>query len=262
MPTVRFYGKVLPFNHAGQFTIPELSGVNLEVNPGVMVSYSTRVDQGLINVNCEVDEFKDELIAEIGKGAVDAARTAVDLVAFASGWGWVAQLEFAQLPDGRLIAFIFDMQPLGTLCTAFKIDFRLPENLENFRTAYRTAFKYPALSMALGDLIQSGTTWHIGIQNCGRVIDALRRLLTPPDAPEDRADSWPLLRQAVKADRPYLDYIMERSKGPRHGDRTPIPGREVEECVTRTWTVMNRFLEYMKRGSQPLPDAQFPELHG
>ncbi len=262
MPIVRFYGKVLPFNHAGQFAIPELTGIGLEVAPGVKVNYTTRVDQGLINVNCEVEEFKDELIAEIMKGAVDAARTAVDLVAFASGWGWIAQLEFAQLPDGKLIPFIFDLQPLGKLCTAYKIDFRIPENLENFRTVYRTAFKYPALSMALRDLIESGTTYHIGIQNCGRVIDALRRLLIPADGSQDRADSWPLLRQAVKADRSYLDYIMERSKGPRHGDRAPIPGREVEECVTRTWTVMNRVLEYVKGGCQPLPDAQFPELKG
>jgi hypothetical protein len=103
MPIVRFYGKVLPFNGTSSFNIPELPAFSYDVVPGVRVSHVARVDQGLISVVSDISEFKDEFISELCKGAIDTIRTAVDLVAFASGWGWVTQIEFAHLPDGRLI---------------------------------------------------------------------------------------------------------------------------------------------------------------
>ena len=261
MPTVRFYGKVLPSNAGGQIGVPVLPAFSYEVAPGVRVSHVARVDHSLISVVSEITEFKNEYIAEICKGAIDAVRTAVDMVAFAGGWGWVPQLEFMQLPDGRLVPLVYNLQDMVGVCTAFKLNSTDPKDVEEFGKIYATALVNPALSMAFADLIQAATNFHIAPQNCGRVIDSLRRLLVPKDS-SDRSDSWPLLRNAVNADKAYLSFVMDLSKGPRHGDRTVIQGAENLECIKRTWIVMNRFLEFIKRGHQPLPEAEFPELNG
>jgi hypothetical protein len=231
-----------------------------EVSKGVRVSHVARVDQNLISVVSTVGEFKDDYLSEICKGAIDAVRTAVDMVSYASGMGWVTQLDFVVLPDGRLSPIGWDMRDIAGICTAYKINSNDPRDLKDFKSFYGTALKYPALSMAFADLIQAGTGFHIAAQNCGRVVDALRRLLASAN-PESRDDSWKLLRDVIKSDRAYLDFIMNLSKGPRHGDRTPVSGAENLECVKRTWIVMNRYLEYIKRDCQPLPD-EFEELKG
>jgi hypothetical protein len=44
------------------------------------------------------------------------------------------------------------------------------------------------------------------------------------------------------------------------GDPGHAPGSETGEAAKRSWTVMNRYFEYVKRGRQPLPQAQFSLL--
>jgi len=60
--------------------------------------------------------------------------------------------------------------------------------------------------------------------------------------------------------RDYQQWISEQAKGPRHGDPAFVPGDVTVEITHRTWVVMNRFLEYRKRGNQPLTAPDFPLL--
>jgi hypothetical protein len=53
----------------------------------------------------------------------------------------------------------------------------------------------------------------------------------------------------------------ERSIEPRFGKRkVPLPLAEENEMIIKAWTIMNRFLEYKKRGDRPLPISDFPLL--
>ena len=58
----------------------------------------------------------------------------------------------------------------------------------------------------------------------------------------------------------YLRSITDYGIAPRHGDHQFVATDQVRVIACRSWIVMNRFLEYKKRGSQPLPLAEFPLL--
>jgi hypothetical protein len=64
----------------------------------------------------------------------------------------------------------------------------------------------------------------------------------------------------LQIDRSYLEFITDTSTGPRHADPEHIPGSVCHEISVRAWTITNRFFEYLKRGSQPLPLSDFPLL--
>jgi hypothetical protein len=69
-----------------------------------------------------------------------------------------------------------------------------------------------------------------------------------------------MMRRNLHIDRAYLDFITDQSIGSRHGDPQHIPGGPVTETVRRAWVVMNRYLEYRKRGNGPLTAPEFPLL--
>jgi hypothetical protein len=117
----------------------------------------------------------------------------------------------------------------------------------------------PALFMALNDLIHAVSTPHMTPANCGRVVDGLRKLVAPNMDPKQ---GWPIFQKTINADELYLTFISEHSKEPRHGGHVRIDGPTTTEIARRTWAIMNRFLEFRKRGNLPLPLADFPVLRG
>jgi hypothetical protein len=52
--------------------------------------------------------------------------------------------------------------------------------------------------------------------------------------------------------------IATAAKGPRHGDVTTTTFSANRETIRRSWIVMNRFLEFKKRGNQRLSLSEFP----
>jgi hypothetical protein len=68
------------------------------------------------------------------------------------------------------------------------------------------------------------------------------------------------MHKALNITRDYQQYITDQSKGPRHGDPQFVEGTITREVSMRTWSIMNRFLEYRKRGNQPLMGPDFPLL--
>jgi len=77
---------------------------------------------------------------------------------------------------------------------------------------------------------------------------------------EKTGEQWAKMRSALNLTEEYLKYITDLSKGPRHGERTRIEGESTTEITRRSWIIMNRFIEYRKRGNQDLPTSDFPLL--
>ena len=118
----------------------------------------------------------------------------------------------------------------------------------------------PPLFQALDDLIVLITLPHHAAVDCARAIEGLRNLVAARGATVSR--SWEQMRNALQLDRSFLQPITDTSTAPRHGDRNFIPGTTVTEIVRRSWIIMDRFLEYQKRGNISLPATDFPLLAG
>ena len=99
-------------------------------------------------------------------------------------------------------------------------------------------------------LIEAVLLPHRAALNCARAIRKLRSLFAQPGAsPESQ---WLAIRERLQISRTYMQ-IITRSSG-AWTDETALP-----EVTRRAWIVMNRLLEYLKRG-EALPLSEFPLL--
>ena len=80
--------------------------------------------------------------------------------------------------------------------------------------------------------------------------------------PADPKAGWRTMQKALNADKAYIQFISERSKGPRHADFEPISDDDFEEISVRSWTLMDRYIAYCRRGREPLSLEEFPLLSG
>jgi hypothetical protein len=129
-----------------------------------------------------------------------------------------------------------------------------------FDQMFRLVAQEPTLIQLLGELIHAITVPHETCQSCALTVDGLKNLIAGQDVPDKVA--WQQMRDALRVDEAYLKYITDSSKDVRHGKGVRIEGDVTTEVAQRAWSVMNRFLEYRKRGSAPLPAVEFPILKG
>jgi hypothetical protein len=149
---------------------------------------------------------------------------------------------------------IQEQQPdLAPLVTA--LDTR--EGGINVTTLMPLVLSDPTIFVALSDLIGSVNRTQEAPIKCGRAVDAIRHYMAPQN---DRKAGWPTMRDNLNLSQPFLEFITEISKGPRHGNIIGTTVAANKEAMRRAWIVMNRFLEFKKRGGQQLPLADFPPL--
>ena len=250
MDIVRFLGRVLPpgFN-VSVFYEPQID-FHDPVRGGP-ATFIVRVKDSAVDVECRVEKFDASNYIYLHNVAFDLARVAVDLLAFSTGFALSTTFEYFVHPDGTQEALAPRMPELAALCTAFR------SGDDSFNEVFRLVAIDIELFMALRDLIESISTPHIGPINCGRVLDAIRRMIAPGAEPRK---AWPAMQVALNISAPYQKWITDLSADPRHADRSYITGVDAVMATKRTWAIMNRFLEYRKRGSKPLTDPEFPAL--
>lgn len=257
MPIVRFFGRTWPpWISITINNIPEAGWEEAALD--LIMVFRIQVIDCSIEVECEVNQFRDEFIPTLYMRALDLARVAVDLLAFSSGYSLMVLLDSYAKPGRATEPLWFQDVNLAPLCTAYKIPAVTNEEMYNLSNTIAIVGSEPALFMALNDLIQGISVPHHAPVNCGRAIDGLRNILTPVGV--DREKGWPILRDTLRVEKAYLDFVMSHSTGPRHGDRAHKPGYIVVEITKRAWTLMNRFIEFRKRGDRPLPEEEFPLL--
>lgn len=263
MPSVRFTGWVLPKVHV--VSAGPLESVNwVDEELDLEMTFSITIRNSFIEIVCGLNRYDPALTSELYKRALDLSRAAIDLVSFSSGQGMTVMLDRFTDPDGRNTAVAFTYPELARHCTAFRAD-------ADFGGMCKLVMAEPNLFMALNDLIAAITYPHLATVNCARVVEAIRNCIAPPSDPppkagkeleRERKERWATMRSCLRLGEAFLMPITDVSKKPRHGDKTYIPGPQVGDVVQRTWAVMNRFLEYRKRGSLALPETEFPLLGG
>ena len=254
MPTIRFIGRVIPPTY--HLTLPFLmAGQWKDDDVDYFVKYQVTIKDNTIIADCEVNNYERAThIPRLLLRAIDTSQAAVDLVAFSLGAPLSVIFEtFAEPGGGDLPLHVRDPD-LAALVTAFSLD--TPE----FPKVLKIVIEEPNLFHALRDLIEATSGAHKVVPQCAKAIETLRTLLAPPGIGHKRG--WQIMQANLRVGENYLKLITDKSKAPRHGDHQAISATMTEEVSRRSWIVMNRFLEFRKRGSQPLPLTQFPLLAG
>jgi len=251
MPTVRFTGRVLPT--ALSVSIANRPTFHWKADElGLDMSFQVHIQDGSILIDCEVNTFEGAYLVPLFMRAYDLARAAVDLAAFSSGNGLTAVLDTFTDPTGAMTQLTAQQPSLAALATAVKIGTR------DFDKVLQFVLAEPALFMALRDLVEAITSPHRAKVNCARAIRALTRFFDSPLG--SREAMWLALRDKLQINKSYVQRITQALRGPTWEDRTVVPASGTNDVLHRTWVVMNRFFEYLKRDGQPLPLSEFPLL--
>lgn len=263
MLIMHFIGRTTPSSQSLTVRSPKVQGHIFSAGrtTGILVSYQVSINCFVVNVRCEIEcerpDYKAEYTVELLKRATDLSKCLVSLAAFSTCIGFSVSLDHCIDPDGNPSPINPVQLNCIPLCTAFSLD---PSRSSDLDSILKMAFVDHNLTQALHDLTQSISQFHVGPVNCGRVIDAIRKLITPT-APRDRpGPGWRAMQSALNISQGYQEWITEQSVGPRHADPAFVPGNVIEEITRRTWTIMNRYLEYRKRGCAPLTAPEFPNL--
>jgi len=255
MPTLQFTGRIHP--DVGQISVTNVPTVNwTDEEIGLEMAFSFQIEKSAVRVECRVNRFTPDDIVPIWMRAFDLVRAAVDLTCFSTGIGATVILDILIDPSGARSTLLADSRKLlSGICTAFSLG-GAPGG--DFSTVLNIVLKEPALFMAMNDLVTAITLPHHSPVTCARAVERLRNIITL--GVSGKGKGWESLRHNLQIDKEYLEFITGKSTGPRHGDPARVSGNITTEMVRRAWIIMNRFLEFRKRGNKPLASTEFPML--
>lgn len=250
MSKLTFYGRVYP-------EIVEISvgaiGVKWEIPEiGQSADFLVSITGSKVEVNCQTDNFEHDNLVHYYKRVIDLSRALTDLVAFKMAWALTVMIDRYVMEDGTERKILLNDPRLPELVASYGID--------DIKDVAPMVISEPEIFMALNDLIGAITLPHHAVVNCARAVEGIRHLVAGQDV--EPRKGWPLMRQVLNVDEAFVSLVTGTSAKPRHGDRTFIPGGLTGEVTRRAWKVMDRFIEFRRRGSRPLPLDQFPLLKG
>jgi len=255
---VQLLGAILPL--AANLNIDNLPTVNWKsAELDLDMTFAFQIRNNNIVITCDLNKWsKADHLMPLYMRALDTVRAIVDVASFANGVGLTVILDQFVDADGTISQLMPTQPDLAALSTSVK-NATPPTTKEdnNFDRVMRLAVADPSVFRALRDLIEAITETHVAPVACGRAMEGIRHVIAPG---LDRRHGWTKMNQTLQIDRSYLEFITDTSTGPRHADPEHIPGSVCHEISVRAWTIMNRFFEYLKRGSQPLPLSDFPLL--
>ena len=258
MPTIHFGGRILPT--VIQISIKDHPTINwTDSELDLDMAFKISIENGEVRVACELSEFdQSEHLARIYMRAFDLVRATVDLTSFSTGYGLSVLIDSFTDTSGVTTPFVPYDPTKAALCTAFTMTPATTIDANEFHKVLIIVLTDWRIFRALRELIEAITLPHESSVNCARGIEALRHIIAAPNS--TRIQSWTDMRNALNLSESYLKLITDVSTGPRHGDPVHIPGTITTEITRRAWIIMNRFLEYKKRESKPLPLTDFPIL--
>lgn len=253
MPVVLFRGGVRPpvfrLNIGG---LPQIRYSWPDQN--LTVDFTLTVTNSDVEVKCDATRYDpEEHLSMLAMHAYDISRAAVDSFCFYHGLGLTVFIEMFVDPTGKQTPLTAKSEEVAGLLTAFNPSPSY-QGTDNYDAMIRLVIKDRYLMLAMNDLVVAISHFNLAIINCARAIEALRTSMTPEGM--DREEAWPIMQKNLNVTKRYLAFVTGLSAGPRHGSkRAPEEGQQAE-VLKRSWTVMNRFLEFRKRGSVPLTDFE------
>jgi hypothetical protein len=242
------FGQVIP-KHA-DLTILPFRNISFDLTEhDLRFSFSASIVHSEIKVEVDINRLGPNENMHAHSLILDFLQSAVNLVCFERGTLLLPVIEGVELPDGKIQPLLVFLPALAPLCTAFT----------NADAPFRETSTSP-LRWVMRDLISALQPDMVTI-GCARAIDGIRNL-TSSTAETDR-QAWAEMRQKLRMDEAFLRFISNSSRNHRHAKREPMGAETTVEVLTRSWTVMDRYLHFMKRGGvNSLPEDEFPLLKG
>jgi hypothetical protein len=216
----------------------------------VVMEFSFSFAKNEVEAVCRVDNLDAGEFSVILQRITTLCRTTTDIVSFAQGRAVQLVLHTVVWTDGRvwpiekfdpnMAKAVTVIEPGGSLASVKAI-----------------LASEPKLMIALNDLIDGFNGQSHGPTHCARSVEGIRNLIAGSGAPSAK---WKVMRERLRLTEEYVSFVTDLSVAPRHGDHQFIDAARVREAGIRAWVVMNRYLEYRKRGSQLLPLDLFPVL--
>jgi hypothetical protein len=248
MPTTRILGKIYPAI-LERFPGP-LPSKRYQNSSGLTIDVDIKIANSEFEIVCQSNRLAPQ--SEILPIAAIAIRITIDLFSFATGIGLVPLLECYIDPDGTKTLIQSRSPYLTELNTTIT-------STNDFVYVLGLLAESPVFYMALNDLAVALSQFHNTPINCARAIDGLRHLLSNADS--SRSEQWAEMHNKLRVTHKYLQLISDNSKLERHGKRHELDPMTVKEIGVRPWTVMNRYIEFRKRGgAQPFPTKNFLSL--
>lgn len=256
METVRYIGWVRP-RPINVTLLPILQASVDGHQLPAPVQMTLNIEGSRIQVECKMENYKAIGYENLTETVVDFAKTAISLISFATGITLVADIEMIIEPDAFPTYIVMGSTILSEYCKSYDIDEQTDESRKTFRDVLGIVLSDYALSSNMRDLASMMNMPSQAPIVCGRVLEGVRKMINPT---ENRAVGWTDFQTALNCSPAYATYLSDKSKKPRHGDRTYVTNDEIGDVTEKIWTIMNRFLEYRKRGNQALPLTDFPLL--
>jgi hypothetical protein len=212
--------------------------------------FDLSIKDSVIKISCYTESAKAQ--GDYRFRAEFVVRTAVTLFGFQNAFGVSFDLDTMIDANGELHLVGTQNAFLIPLCTAYDAS-------ANFSGAFSLINSDHNLVMALGDLVDAVKNTSDAPINLARAIDGIRKMIAPGEPIEEQ---WRIMRERLRIDRAYLQPITDISRDPRHGRRKSFTADQIHEIFIRCWTIMNRYLEYLKANRSELPEHKFPLLTG
>lgn len=257
MPILKFTGRVMP--DVMHVTITDHPAIDWrDTGNDSNCSFNISISKGLIEIDCILDKYEEIHLSEVYRRVLDLARATVDLVCFSSGYGLTVIIDRYTNAAGITTPIAPHDPRLAELCKVFTLEPATTIEKNDFHKVLTLVLTDWKVFRILRQLIEANTVPHESSVICARVAEGIRHYLAAPGS--NTKQSWANMRAQLNLSIDYLKLLTDVSTAPRHGDQTHIPGATTVEITRRAWTIMNRFLEYKKRGDQRLPEAEFPIL--
>ncbi|MBG0800842.1 hypothetical protein IYW40_04970 [Methylocystis sp. H4A] len=248
MPTLQLLGRVVPSTIQADITdLPSLNWKSDRSDLSGTFSYNCKSSNIHLIANLDRHPTYEEQAFVISV-LLDGIQTLIDMIAFRENIYATVIIEKMIDIDGTESTLIFRLNEFMSLKSM---------RPERFGDMVNILFNDLPAAIALHDVITSLYRRHLSVTLCARAVEAIRNNIA---SGIKREKQWPIMRAALKLDETYVNYITDASKAPRHGDHAFIPGDIAREVQSRTFIIMDRFLEYKLRGSTPLPEDEFQTL--
>jgi hypothetical protein len=254
MPTIRFLGRVAPFAvNVSLGSIPY--GISNHALLGFESKWELQIIDSNVTVIIEINKFDvDRDLQPVINHAQDIVGIAINLLSIKTGLALYGLLDRLRLPSGEM-HFVHCKE------LEFPKHMTAVHQHSDLEQVLRIATSDHNIAMTLRDITDGLRQNYSGIIGAARAIDSICNYFIPEGG--ERKDGWPRMRAALNATEPYVQSISEQSKGPRHAKWSSASianDQEARKTMERAWILMNRFLEYRKRGDHPLPASEFPLL--
>jgi hypothetical protein len=127
MDRVHVIGRIFPSTLRLSIRSPVLPLTS--TTTGLQAGFKIAVQDWTVNVECHLQKYGPEHFNDVLNGALDYARTLINLIGFATGIGITVVFEYAILPDGELAPIMPSTPALGSLCTAYGLETERYEDL-------------------------------------------------------------------------------------------------------------------------------------